>query len=132
MLKNWLLDIKLKKTIYVMKREFHPKLMLGNCNGAWTKSKSKKKIGNANVGWKGRISKKHKFYGKWFNCDRVSHKAMDCRLPKKIKNKEANVIEDLAQEIDDTNFCVVISKVDLVGSIPKNWWINTIWPAMYA
>ena len=45
------------------------------------------------LGPKGGISKKQKFQGKCFNCDKMGHKAAECRLPRKNKNKEANVME---------------------------------------
>ena len=48
-----------------------------------------------NLGPKEGISKKHKFQGKCFNCDKMGHKAADCRLPRKHKNKEANVMEKI-------------------------------------
>ena len=46
-----------------------------------------------NLGPKGGISKKQKFQGKCFNCDKMGHKAAYCRLPKKNENKEAYVME---------------------------------------
>ena len=39
---------------------------------------------NKKLGPKGGISKKQtKFQGKCFNCDKMGHKASDCKLPKK-------------------------------------------------
>ena len=55
----------------------------------------------------------------------MGHRAVDCRLSKKKKNKEANVIEEIMQEIDDLEISVVVSKVNLIGSNPREWWIDT-------
>ena len=88
-------------------------------------SKFKKKTSKGfNLGPKGGISKKHKFQGKCFNCDKMGHKVVDCKLPKKNKNKEAYVMEEITQEIDDLNLSVVVSKANLVESNPREWWID--------
>ena len=58
---------------------------------------TKKKKDNQRVQFRTKrgISKKQKFQGKCFNCDKMGHKAADCRLPKKNNNKEAYVIEEI-------------------------------------
>ena len=48
----------------------------------------------------------------------MGHKAVDCRLPKKNKNKEAYVMEEITKEVDDLNLSTVVSEVNLVGSNP--------------
>ena len=55
----------------------------------------------------------------------MDHKAADCRLAKKNKNKETYVMEEIAQEVDDLNLSAVVSKVNLVGSNLREWWIDT-------
>ena len=55
----------------------------------------------------------------------MGHNAADCRLPKKNKNKEAYVKEEITQEVDDLNLSAVVSEVNLVGSNPREWWIDT-------
>ena len=65
-------------------------------------SKFKKKTNKGfNKGLKWGISKKQKFQGKCFDCDKMGHKAIDCRLSKRNKDKEANMMENITQEVDD-------------------------------
>ena len=88
-------------------------------------SKFKKKTSKGfNLRPKGGISKKHKFQGKCLNCEKMGHKAADCRLSKKNKNKEAYLMEKITQEVDDLNLSTVVSEVNLVGSNPREWWID--------
>ena len=49
------------------------------------------------LGPKGGVSKKQKFLGRCFNCGKQGHKSFDCRLPKKKKPKEANVVDDITE-----------------------------------
>ena len=44
---------------------------------------------------------------------------------KKNKNKEAYVMEEIAQEVDELNLSVVVSEVNLVRSNPREWSIDT-------
>ncbi|KAH9686503.1 hypothetical protein KPL70_014374 [Citrus sinensis] len=44
-------------------------------------------------------------------------------LPK--KKREANVVENITQHVSDINLSAVVSKVNLVGSNPREWWIDT-------
>ncbi|XP_073280657.1 uncharacterized protein [Primulina huaijiensis] len=74
-----------------------------------------------NLGPKGGISKK-KFSGKCYNCDGMGHKASECKKPK--RNREANVVESISQEVSNMNLFGVISEVNLVGSNPREWWID--------
>ena len=88
--------------------------------------KLKKKTSKGfNLGPKERISEKQKSQEKCFNCDKMGHKAVDCRLPKKKKNKEVNVMEEITQEVDAVNLSAVVSEVNLIGSNPRKWWIDT-------
>ena len=89
-------------------------------------SKFKKKTSKGfNLGPKGGISKKQKFQRKCFNYDKMGHKAVDRRLPKKKKKKEANMMEEITQEVDDLNLLAVVFKVNLIESNPREWWIDT-------
>ena len=49
----------------------------------------------------------------------MGHKATDCRLSKKNKNKKVYVMEEITQEVDNLNLSTVVSKVNLVGSNPR-------------
>ena len=69
--------------------------------------------------------KKHKFQGKCFNCGKQGHKSSDCRLPKRNKPKEANVVDVITKDVSDIDLITIISKVNLVGSNSKEWWIDT-------
>ena len=77
------------------------------------------------LGPKGGVFKKQKFIGKCFNCGKQGHKSSDCKLPKKNKLKEANVVDDLSKDVSEIDLTAVISEVNLVGSNPKEWWIDT-------
>ncbi|XP_073138296.1 uncharacterized protein [Henckelia pumila] len=74
------------------------------------------------MGPKGGITKKN-FSGKFFNCDGTGHKASECKKPK--KNREVNMVENISHEVSNMNLCAVISEVNLVGSNPREWWIDT-------
>ncbi|XP_073133885.1 uncharacterized protein [Henckelia pumila] len=73
------------------------------------------------MGPKGGITKK-KFSEKCFNCDGTGHKASECKKP--MKNREVNMVENISHEVSNMNFCAVISEVNLVGSNPREWWID--------
>ena len=76
-------------------------------------------------GPKGGVSKKQKFLEKCFNFGKQGHRSLDCRLPKKNKTKEANVIDDIAKDVSDIDLTTIIFEVNLVGSNPMEWWIDT-------
>ncbi|KAL6318546.1 hypothetical protein AAG906_000624 [Vitis piasezkii] len=95
-------------------------------HGQSSKAKTNNNKGKGSkLGPKGGISKKPKFQGKCFNCGKQGHKSVDCRLPKKNKPKEANVIDDITRNVSDIDLTAVVSEVNLVGSNPKEWWIDT-------
>ena len=77
------------------------------------------------LGPKGGVSKKHEFEGKCFNCWKQGHKSVDCRLLKRSKPKEANDVDDISKDVFDIYLTTVIFEVNLVGSNPKEWWIDT-------
>ena len=94
--------------------------------------KKKSKTGKGTkLGPKGGISKKPKFQpkfqmkfqGKCYNFNKLGHKSSECRLPK--KTQEANVVDDITQDMSEINLSAVVSEVNLVGSNPREWWIDT-------
>ncbi|KAL5559487.1 hypothetical protein UlMin_035698 [Ulmus minor] len=93
--------------------------------GQSSKFKKNKSNKGPKLGPKGGVSKKHKFQGKCFNCDKIGYESSECKLPKKNKNHEANVVDDITQDVADIDLCAVISEVNLVGSNPREWWIDT-------
>ena len=70
-------------------------------HGQGSKFKKNNSGKGSKLGPNGGISKKQKFQGKCFNCDKMGHKSADCRLPKKKKNHEANVMDDITQNESD-------------------------------
>ena len=61
------------------------------------------------LGPKGRVSKKLNFQGKYFNYGKQDHKSADCRLPKRNKPKEANVVDDISKGMSDIDLIAIIS-----------------------
>ncbi|XP_073133324.1 uncharacterized protein [Henckelia pumila] len=66
---------------------------------------------------------KKKFLGKCYNCGGPGHKSSECKKPK--RNREANLLEDISKEVSNMDICAVISEVNMVGSNPREWWIDT-------
>ncbi|XP_060669115.1 UDP-glycosyltransferase 74B1-like [Ziziphus jujuba] len=75
-----------------------------------SKSQKKKPGMSSKLGPKGGISKKAKFQGKCFNYDKMGHRAAYCRLPKRKKNKEAQMMEHITREVDDIDLSAVVSE----------------------
>ena len=93
-------------------------------HGQISKNKKFNKTG-PKLGPKGGVSKKQKFQEKCFNYDKMSHKSAGCRLSKRNKKKEANVVDAITQEMSDISLSAVVSEVNMVDSNPKKWWLDT-------
>jgi hypothetical protein len=78
------------------------------------------------LGPKGGIAKKQKakFQGRCNNYDKVGYRSVDCCQPKRNPER-AHVIEDLSRDEIDINLSAMVSEVNLVGSNPREWWIDT-------
>ena len=59
-----------------------------------------------------------------FQLWKQGHKSLDCKLPKRSKLNEANVVDGITKDVFDIDLTIVISEVNLVGSNPKEWWID--------
>ena len=56
------------------------------------------------LGPKGGVSKKLKFQGKCFNYEKQGHKFADCRMPKRNKPKEVNMVNHITKDMFDIDF----------------------------
>ena len=82
-------------------------------------SKNKKTKAKPKLGPKRGVSK-NKFQGKCLNCGKVGHRSVDCRLSRKNnKNHEANVVDNITQDVSNINLSAMVSEVNLVRSNPK-------------
>lgn len=92
-------------------------------------SSHKKKISGkgSKMGPKGGISKKPKFQfqGKCYNCGKTGHRSFECRLPQKKKEANVTELELISRNVSDINLSAVISEVNMVGSNPREWWVDT-------
>ena len=50
---------------------------------------------------------------------------MDCRLLNRNKSKKSNVVDGITKDMSDIDLTTVTYEVNLVGSNPKEWWIDT-------
>lgn len=90
-------------------------------------SKNKKgKYQGSKLGPKGGISKKPRFEGKCYNCDKTGHKSVDCNKPRRNKKKEANLIEAVTQEVADMNLCCMISDDSMEKVSDYDWGLNDL------
>ena len=56
----------------------------------------------------------------------MAHRSMECRLPRKNnKNHVTNVVNDITQDVSNVTLFAMVSEMNLVGSNPKEWWIDT-------
>ena len=98
----------------------------GEANANFMKHGQSSKFKKANnkgkggkLGPNGGISKKQKFQGKCFNCWKQGHKYLECRLPKRNKPKEVNVVDGITKDVSNIDLATVIFEVNLVGSNPN-------------
>ena len=94
-------------------------------HGQSFKKKYHNKGKGSKLGPNGGVYKKKEFQGKCFNNGKQGHKSSDCRLLKRNKPKEANMVNGITKDVSNIDITTVISEVNLVGSNSKEWWIDT-------
>nr|XP_027122051.1 uncharacterized protein LOC113738993 [Coffea arabica] len=52
------------------------------------------------------------------------HKSTECKLPKKKKH-EANLVDRIEGDMENMSLTAMVSEVNMIGSNPKEWWIDT-------
>ncbi|XP_012487924.1 uncharacterized protein LOC105801137 [Gossypium raimondii] len=55
----------------------------------------------------------------------IGHKSSNCKLPKKVRANEANVVEEISNELSDLDLCVVIFEINMVESNTREWQLDT-------
>ena len=66
-----------------------------------------------------------KFAGKCHNCNKIGHKADECRS-KKVDSKKGKAQANLTHDgLTEDDLCAIISELNLVGSNPMEWFYDT-------
>ncbi|GJV27832.1 pol polyprotein [Tanacetum coccineum] len=69
---------------------------------------------------------KQKFQGTCYNYDQRGHRAANCKIPKQVNPRQANMMdENVDMIVMVSDVCTIISKVNLVGTNNSGWWIDT-------
>ncbi|GAA0146341.1 hypothetical protein LIER_36293 [Lithospermum erythrorhizon] len=68
-----------------------------------------------------------KFEGLCYNYNRRGHKSYEWKQPKKCTNNsgQGNMVNIVTEDFSGVNISDVISEVNLVGTNPQEWWIDT-------
>ncbi|GJT74860.1 retrovirus-related pol polyprotein from transposon TNT 1-94 [Tanacetum coccineum] len=69
---------------------------------------------------------KQNFQGICYNCDQPGHRAANCKMPKQVNPRQANMVNhDVDMKAMVSDVCAIISEVNLVGTNHGGWWIDT-------
>ncbi|GJS42867.1 retrovirus-related pol polyprotein from transposon TNT 1-94 [Tanacetum coccineum] len=69
---------------------------------------------------------KQKFQGTCYNCDQPGHRVANCKMPKRVNPRQANMVNDNVDMIAMVSDVIaIISEVNLVGSNNSGWWVDT-------
>ncbi|GJU08223.1 retrovirus-related pol polyprotein from transposon TNT 1-94 [Tanacetum coccineum] len=69
---------------------------------------------------------KQKFQGTCYNCDQPYHRAANCKMPKRVNPRQANMVNDNMDMIAMVSDVIaMISEVNLVCSNNSGWWVDT-------
>ncbi|GKB70715.1 retrovirus-related pol polyprotein from transposon TNT 1-94, partial [Tanacetum coccineum] len=69
---------------------------------------------------------KQKFQGTCYNYDQPGHRAANCKMPKRVNPRQANMVNDSIDMIAMVfDVIAMISEVNLVGSNNSGWWVDT-------
>ncbi|XP_062104939.1 uncharacterized protein LOC133816493 [Humulus lupulus] len=55
----------------------------------------------------------------------LCHKSVDCRLPKKNRSHETNMMDDISKDVGDMTLSAMVFDVNLVNYNPREWLIDT-------
>ncbi|GKA01505.1 retrovirus-related pol polyprotein from transposon TNT 1-94, partial [Tanacetum coccineum] len=69
---------------------------------------------------------KQKFQETCYNFDQPGHRAANCKMPKRVNPRQANMVNDNVDMIAMVSGAIaMISEVNLVGSNNCGWWVDT-------
>ena len=117
---------KSAKTSYMAKANIMEHGQSSKMKKSKDKWSSNQKGKGVKLGPKGAIAKKplEKFQGTCFNCNKFGHRASECRKPMQPR-AHAHMTEVVTGGVHDMNLSAMVSEVNMVGSNPQEWWIDT-------
>ncbi|GJX23709.1 pol polyprotein [Tanacetum coccineum] len=69
---------------------------------------------------------KQKFQETCYNCDQPGHHDANCKMPKRVTPRQANIVNDNIDMISIVSDVIaMIFKVNMVGSNNIGWWVDT-------